>query len=206
MKRQTTKERILEKARKLFSEFGIANTRLQQIADESGISVGNLAYHFSNKEEIVEALYLEVLDELSGILVMSKMDPTLVSFDQKFSKLFAFMKKNVFYFTNFWEIKRNYPSLNEKIKNINNRILIRLKKRIDGNVKKGTITKPEYSSAHSLLAKTLLVSINTWLSQQLLNEKPVRENLFKTYLWSLLYPHLTYKGRKELSSFNYFSK
>lgn len=48
----TTKQRIILNAKKLFSQNGIANTRLQQIADETGISVGNLAYHFPNKEEI----------------------------------------------------------------------------------------------------------------------------------------------------------
>ncbi len=203
---QTTRQRIIEKARKLFSEFGIANTRLQQIADESTISVGNLAYHFSNKEEIVLAVYEEVLEELSGILVKSKIEPSLQSFEDKFSGLFDFMKNNVFYFTNFWEIKRNYSSIDEKIKNINARILSKLKKRINDNVKRGVIGKPAYSGAHNLLAKTLLISINNWLPQQLLNDKPLKENLFKTYLWNLLYPYLTAKGKKEFSLFSYFKR
>ena len=206
MERQTTKERILQKARKLFSESGIANTRLQQIADEAGISVGNLAYHFNNKEDIVHALYEEVLEELSTILVMSKIEPGLESFNQKFSNLFAFMKNNIFYFTNFWEIKRNYPSISEKIKKINSSILLKLKKRIDINLKSGSISSPSFKGAHELLAKALLISINNWLPQQLLNEKPVRENLYKTYLWNLLFPYLTTKGKKELAGFNYFGK
>ena len=53
----STKQRILEAAVFLFNREGVANVRLQQIADETGISVGNLAYHFKNKEAIVSAVY-----------------------------------------------------------------------------------------------------------------------------------------------------
>src|SRR6185437_13183724 len=118
------------KARKLFSEFGIANTRLQQIADETELSVGNLAYHFKNKEEIVWQLYEETIEELSQILLLSKIYPSLESFETKFSNLYHFMVNHIFYYTNFWEIKRNYPLVNEKIQAINKKILSKLKKRI----------------------------------------------------------------------------
>ena len=43
----TTKQKIVHASIKLFNENGVANVRLQQIADEIGISVGNLAYHFN---------------------------------------------------------------------------------------------------------------------------------------------------------------
>jgi len=42
--------------------------RLQQIADETGISVGNLAYHYSNKEAIAESLIAHIIEELENIL------------------------------------------------------------------------------------------------------------------------------------------
>lgn len=44
-----TKLKIIKGAQELFFENGIANIRLQQIADSSGISVGNLAYHLKIK-------------------------------------------------------------------------------------------------------------------------------------------------------------
>lgn len=46
------------------------------------------------------------------------------------------MENNIFYFTNRWEIKRNYPIVNGKIKEINKKILCQLKKRITDNIKK----------------------------------------------------------------------
>ncbi len=107
------------------------------------------------------------------------------------------MAKNIFYFTNFWEIKRNYSSINEKMRNINKKILLKLRRRINDNVKRGVIKKEEYKGAHDLLAKALLLAINSWMSQQLLNGKRTEEELFKSFLWNLIYPHFTEKGKKE---------
>ncbi len=200
----STKQRIILKAEKLFFEHGIANVRLQQIADETHISVGNLAYHFNNKEAIVEAVYHSLIEELSDILIVSKIYPGLSSFDTKFSRLYKFMEKNVFYFTNFWEIKRNYPLVNERMQHINNKILSKLRKRISDNVKRGVIKKEEHKGSHDLLAKALLLSINSWMPQQLLNENRVKEEIFQKFLWNLIYPYFTEKGKKEFKALNHF--
>jgi AcrR family transcriptional regulator len=46
----------LEAALRLFSSQGFGATSMRQIASESGLSVGNLYHHFSNKEEIFQRL------------------------------------------------------------------------------------------------------------------------------------------------------
>jgi AcrR family transcriptional regulator len=46
----------LKAALKLFSSQGFGATSMRQIAAESGVSVGNLYHHFSNKEEIFQRL------------------------------------------------------------------------------------------------------------------------------------------------------
>ena len=53
----TTKEKIIETSINLFNEKGCLNTSTRHIADELGISIGNLYYHFKNKEEIVIEIY-----------------------------------------------------------------------------------------------------------------------------------------------------
>ena len=197
----TTKERIIQNAKRLFSQNGIANTRLQQIADETQISVGNLAYHFANKEEIVQGVYQQILEELSGILEMNKVYPGLDSFDIKFSNLYRFMEKNIFYFTNFWEIKRNYPIVDGKIMAFNKKIQSKLKKRITDNAERGSLIKEDKKKAYDLLATALLNSINTWLPMQILNDKVPKEKNFRHYMWNLIYPYLTDQGKKEFALF-----
>ena len=57
-----TKDRILETSLQLFNKHGITAITTNHIADEIGISPGSLYYHFSNKEEIVRALFQQMID------------------------------------------------------------------------------------------------------------------------------------------------
>ena len=59
-KRLPTAERILTASRRLFNKKGFAATTLTEIADDVGISQGNLSYHFPTKKDLVVRLQEEV--------------------------------------------------------------------------------------------------------------------------------------------------
>jgi AcrR family transcriptional regulator len=64
-----TRERILETALLLFNRFGAPHTTTADIADEMGISPGNLYYHFRNKDEIIAEHFAGFERRLDGLLV-----------------------------------------------------------------------------------------------------------------------------------------
>lgn len=51
-----TAQRILEHARRVFNERGVAAVGIREIARDLGMSPGNLSYHFATKEALVAAL------------------------------------------------------------------------------------------------------------------------------------------------------
>ena len=58
-KDQSTEERILAAARKVFVRDGMAGARMQDIADEAGINKALLHYYFKNKEKLFETIFRE---------------------------------------------------------------------------------------------------------------------------------------------------
>ena len=66
--KRRTRERIVETALDLFNRFGAPNVTTTVIADELDISPGNLYYHFSNKDEIVNTILAAFEKEIGETL------------------------------------------------------------------------------------------------------------------------------------------
>lgn len=62
-KDQTTEEKILAAARKVFVRDGMAGARMQDIADEAGINKALLHYYFKNKEKLFETIFRQATNE-----------------------------------------------------------------------------------------------------------------------------------------------
>ena len=56
LKTEASREQILEAALPLFSHQGYGATSMRQIADDAGLSIGNLYHHFGSKEAIFQTL------------------------------------------------------------------------------------------------------------------------------------------------------
>lgn len=192
-----TKARIIRVAQDLFYSEGIASIRLQQIADAAEMSVGNLAYHFKNKEAIVEAVYENLFTELADILSQYIIYQQFSGFDKQFSALYFFYANHPFTSNNSWEIERNFPAIQKEWHSLNNKILLQLKKRIEYNADNGFFKPEPYKGAYEMLAQNLLLTINCWIPQQNLRGKPVKEEAYKRALWNQLYPNFSEKGTHE---------
>ncbi|RMH42440.1 MAG: TetR/AcrR family transcriptional regulator [Deltaproteobacteria bacterium] len=64
VERQARRRRIQEAARGVFAERGYAKTSIEQIAKQSGLSVGAIYLYFRSKEDLYVSLLERVLDDV----------------------------------------------------------------------------------------------------------------------------------------------
>jgi AcrR family transcriptional regulator len=60
-RRERTRTKLVDAARKLFARQGIDNTRINEITDEADVGFGSFYNHFESKEAIVEAVLAEAV-------------------------------------------------------------------------------------------------------------------------------------------------
>ncbi|MFW6186460.1 MAG: TetR/AcrR family transcriptional regulator, partial [Actinomycetota bacterium] len=61
------RERLIAAGRELFAQRGLGAT-LNDVAHHAGVGVGTAYRRFANKEELIEAIWQQQVDELEAIL------------------------------------------------------------------------------------------------------------------------------------------
>lgn len=195
----STKQKILSAATRLFNENGMANVRLQQIANEVGISAGNLAYHFRNKEAIIDAIKEDLYEEATQILSTYRLYPNLMDFDNQLNRYYAFLQKYPFYFMDLLEIERNYPDIHSKHQLHITKMISQIRKRFDYNRQRGLIIEEPRPGIYDSTASSIWILITFWVPQNLLRRKNTALLItqFKEMVWNQIYPFFTEKGIAE---------
>jgi AcrR family transcriptional regulator len=194
-----TKDRIVNASIKLFNDYGIASVRLQQIADEIGISVGNLAYHYKNKEAIISSVYEKLFEDFQQILSAYLKTPSLLDFDSQVSYYFEFFKNYQFYITDLFAAEHPIPEVRQKWQELMTKMIFQIRKRLDFHAKRGDLI-PQPEATYDILAEAIWMTLVFWIPQQQMRLKPVVENRFKGAVWNQIKPYLTEKGTSEFSS------
>lgn len=94
MATRETQKRILDTAVELFNKYGSANISANRVADECGLSRGNLYYHFNNKTAIINAIYDRMANEVKctwvGDLENPTIDHMLAMFDRQLAMIWRY--------------------------------------------------------------------------------------------------------------------
>src|SRR5271154_6316006 len=99
-----TKQYISDKALTLFNEKGFVNVRLQHIADSAFVSVGHLAYHFKNKEEIILYLYKKLKKKQELMLTEFRVLPLFEDIEFLLRSMFSLQQQFRFFYVDTLEV------------------------------------------------------------------------------------------------------
>ena len=193
-----TKTKILKAALGLFNQHGLVNVRLQTIANEVGISVGNLAYHFYSKKAIVKAIDEELSELITPFVAEDRLFLSLMDFDNHLARFYHLLKNYSFYFIDLLELKRAYPKLYKKQDQYIQQITQQIENWFATNMERGLIKAPIRAKHYKIISHTIWMIITFWLTQPIDRGLPEeRERIFKEVVWSQILPYLTETGRLE---------
>jgi AcrR family transcriptional regulator len=181
------KQKILNNALTLFNENGFVNVRLQHIADGTGISVGNLAYHFKTKDDIILSLY-NALDTKQELLLKElRVLPLFEDIDTLLRNLFQLQQQYLFFYLDTLEVLRAFPEIAMK-----HRQLLLLQRQqvefmMEFNVARGAFVRPPHDEQFEHLAYLFCMAMDNWMSFQYINgnNKP-DEAAYCNDVWSIL--------------------
>ncbi len=198
-----TKTKILSQSLALFNDQGVVRTTLRKIALAMGISQGNLNYHFKTKQEIVEALYYDLVRKMDAEIGAIDNNQPLLYLLYESSKrtmglfyryrfllrdLYAIMKENE-------QLKNHYAQLQRARKN-QFRAIFR------GLVAQNMFREEAFDQEYDRLYERMTILGDNWINtQELLNEsisQPV--NYYQSLLFEVVYPYLTESGRQEYAA------
>ena len=192
------KEKIIVSATRLFNEMGVVNVRLQHVSDDTIISLGNIAYHFKNKEAIVSAIFETLEKKLKEALIEHRHTPIFANVDRIFSSIADIQEEYSFFFTDIIETKRNYPTLFEKIFQFFKWQEFLFQEIIRFNVSRGAFLPMEKEESVVFLSSFIVQSINVHPSIQLLwtSDEEEKDHL-SLKVWQVLLPYMTQTGKDE---------
>lgn len=94
---ESTPDRILSTALRLFNGNGADRVPIYKIASDLGISPGNLTYHFARKQDILYAL-IDRLEAEAAVVLASPRDPSSKELALYIVNLFSLMWRYHFFF------------------------------------------------------------------------------------------------------------
>ena len=176
------------------------NVRLQHISDDTIISVGNIAYHFKNKEAIVAGILKEWEEKQREVLIEYRHTPIFANMDRIFVSLEELQENYSFFFTDIIEIKRSYPVLFDRINQFFQWQELLFDEIIRFNISRGALTKELENRDIKFIATFVIQNIHLWKSLLILRENQNESFLssLSTYIWQMLLPYMTESGKEEL--------
>ena len=86
----STKDHIIKSAIKILKEFGTEGLTMRKVATNASMSLGNLQYHFKNKEALFSGLAEHYFSECAGMLDDYKHTPENGSNEEKLYQFILF--------------------------------------------------------------------------------------------------------------------
>lgn len=201
----TTKDRILESSLRLFNKEGADRVTVRSIASETGISHGNLTYHFPGKDEILYRLYLKLVDEFNALMAsLQSEEVDVIQLLKSNQQAFTLFYKYRFLFLDFTQVMRKQPAIRNHYRRVIRMRKEQFRQLLNLLIENGYVKKEEIKGQYDLLRDVVFVFGDFWMtSAEILFEGKESGKIphYNRVFQSIIIPLLTPKGLKQYQSF-----
>lgn len=195
-----TKDRILSTSLALFNDKGLSQVTLRTIAAKMGISQGNLNYHFKKRQDIIEALYFQLvagMDAAFSRLTNREIDLSIL-FEVNRSIL-SVLYEYRFLMLDFVQVMRENQKIRQHYIDLQKGRTIQFNQIVNVLQKKGLVREAEFELEFENLYRRMNIVGDFWISfSEIIDQQPA--HIIKRYshlLSEFIYPYLTKEGKKQ---------
>lgn len=185
----------MESARVLFNTKGVNNVRLQDIAKQTGISSGNLSYHYSTKKDLMSAVLVmlqEASVEMRAINMHSLETEDYLGVVKNYLR---FQIGHRFFYRDILDIVNLVPEGKEVYEQLMYQVISFTKNGFYLAVGKGLLKPEPHDGSFHFFAKNVWGILNSWLiEREVLGAKKIGMDEIMVAIWEYHYPLLTEKG------------
>jgi len=201
---KNTKEKILDTSLMLFNSQGLSKVTLRTIAKNMGISQGNLNYHIKKRDDIIETLYFQLVQNIDNSMakIQQTQNPFQLVVDISQTIMSNFFEYR-FFLLDFVQIMRE----NKKIKTHytalstqrEQQFSVLFKMLIENKLMRAEVLPNEYDYFY----KRIQMLSEFWISDAEIHNTKITKKTIQKYseiLMQAIFPYLTLKGQKEYLS------
>ena len=201
------KANIKAAAIQLFNKEGMSNVSMKQLADNMGISAGNLKYHYNTKSDLLEALYEDMYTVTLDYILPKNTYLTLFHLEEMMGKFDALQQEYAFFFNDLVNIIKTHPTIAKRYEAGNIERFKAARKLLDYYIETGRMKKTHGLVDFDQVIYAIWMLSTFWQSQKIAINDPnykVNQTSSISLLWQLIIPHLTEKGIEEYQQMRQF--
>lgn len=199
----TTKAKILTAAITCFNQEGIANVRLQHIADAANLSIGNMAYHFRTKEIIVQQIWESLVAQQRQLMAEFRVVPLFEDLERQIRRTHQLQASHEFFYVDTLEVMRAYPQIAAAHRQHLQWQIQQFESMLAFNAARGALLPEPATGQYPALARHYTLTTETWRYQQkILGQADFSLESFRATCWELLCPHFSTMGQLEFGQLN----
>ena len=196
-----TKINILHTAKKLFTEHGVANVSIRQIAAEMKISHSNLIYHYKNKQALLEGIHQQLLEAALEINQNFHQAEKLVQALYKSTQTgFRVLYDFRFFMIDLNYIMRENQALHQTFIQIGQMRDQMYQVVITKGIEEGYMRPAEYDKEYEALIRRIRIFSDHWIASSAIYDDQNAAKIIEQYTFlfiNMFYPYLTEKGKGE---------